>query len=106
MEGWINIGSNKSVLMRVLVGKSCPTLCYPVDWDPPGSPVHGILQARLLEWVAIPFSRESDPGMEPRSSALQADCSVSEPLGKPHKSPRPRTASLPLSTGHKSLKLH
>ena len=37
----------------------CPTLCNPVDWSLPGSSVHGILQARLLEWVAIPFSRGS-----------------------------------------------
>ena len=37
----------------------CPTLCDPVDCSPPGSSVHGILQARILEWVAIPFSRGS-----------------------------------------------
>ena len=36
--------------------QSCPTLCNPVDGSPPGSPVPGILQARMLEWVAIPFS--------------------------------------------------
>ena len=36
--------------------QSCPTLCDPVDSSPPGSPVHGILQARTLEWVAISFS--------------------------------------------------
>ena len=35
------------------------TLCNPMDHSPPGSSVHGILQARILEWVAIPFSRES-----------------------------------------------
>ena len=33
----------------------CPTLCSPVDHSPPGSPVHGILQARILEWVVISF---------------------------------------------------
>ena len=37
--------------------QSCLTLCDPMDWSPPGSSVHGILQARILEWVAIPFSR-------------------------------------------------
>ena len=37
----------------------CPTLCNPVDWSPPGSFIHGILQARILEWVAISFSRGS-----------------------------------------------
>ena len=41
------------------VAQSCPTLCDPVDGSPPGSSVHGILQARILEWVAISFSRGS-----------------------------------------------
>ena len=36
--------------------QSCPTLCDPIDGSPPGSPVPGILQARVLEWVAIAFS--------------------------------------------------
>ena len=36
--------------------QSCPTLCDPTDGSPPGSPVPGILQARMLEWVAISFS--------------------------------------------------
>ena len=43
----------------VLVAQSWPTLCNPVDCSPSGSSVHGILQARILEWVAIPFSRQS-----------------------------------------------
>ena len=38
------------------VAQSCPTLCDPVDYSPPGSSVHGILQASILEWVAISFS--------------------------------------------------
>ena len=41
------------------VAQSCPTLCNPVDCSPPGSSIHGILQARILEWVAISFSRGS-----------------------------------------------
>ena len=41
------------------VTQSCPTLCDPMDCSPPGSSVHGILQARILEWVAISFSRGS-----------------------------------------------
>ena len=40
--------------------QSCPTLCDPIDGSPPGSSVHGILQARVLEWVAIVFSRVRD----------------------------------------------
>ena len=39
--------------------QSCPTLCDPIDGSPPGSPVPGILQARVLEWVAIAFSSKS-----------------------------------------------
>ena len=44
---------------EVLVTQSCPTLCNPKDGSPPGSSVHGILQMRILEWVATPFSRGS-----------------------------------------------
>ena len=36
--------------------QSCPSLCDPIDGSPPGSPIPGILQARILEWVAISFS--------------------------------------------------
>ena len=43
----------------VKLPQSCPTLCDHLDSSPPGSSVHGILQARILEWVAIPFSRGS-----------------------------------------------
>ena len=44
------------------VGQSCPTLCNPRDYSPPGSSVHGILQAGILEWVAIsPFRGSSGP---------------------------------------------
>ena len=43
----------------VLVAQLCLTLCDPMDRNPPGSSVHGVLQARILEWVAIPFSRGS-----------------------------------------------
>ena len=55
-----------------------------MDCSPPGSSVHGILQARILEWVAIPVSRDlPDPGIEPGSPTLQADSLPSEPPGKP-----------------------
>ena len=42
-----------------MCAQSCPTLCNPMDCSPPGSSVHGIFQARVLEWVAISFSRGS-----------------------------------------------
>ena len=45
--------------LYVLVTQSCPTLLYPMDCSPPGSSVHGISQVRILEWVAISFSRGS-----------------------------------------------
>ena len=56
--------SNKYLLSTVcccccLVAKLCPTLSYPMDCSPPGSSVHGISQARILEWVAVHFSRGS-----------------------------------------------
>ena len=45
--------------VKSLVAHLCPTLCDPMDWSPPGSSVYGILQARMLEWVAIFYSRMS-----------------------------------------------
>ena len=47
------------VCVCMLVTQSCLTLCDPMDCSPPGSSDHGILQARTLDWVAIPFSRGS-----------------------------------------------
>ena len=63
--------------MKVSVAQSCPTLCDPMDCSPPGSSVHGILKARILEWVAIPFPGDiPNPGMEPGSPALQVDSTI------------------------------
>ena len=65
--------------VQVQVAQLCLTLCDPTDYT-----VHGILQARILEWVAVPFSRgSSNPGIKPRSPALQADSLPAEPPGKP-----------------------
>ena len=63
--------------------QSCPTLCDPTDCSLPGSSVHGISQARILEWV--PFSSPGDlptQGIQHRSPALQVDSLLSEPPGK------------------------
>ena len=69
---------------KVLVTQLCPTLCDPVDCSLPVS-VHRILQARILEWVAFPFSRGSSQlEIEPKSPALQADSLLFEPPGKPN----------------------
>ena len=54
-----NWATREARKVKVKVIQSCLTLFDPVDCNPPGSPVHGILQARILEWVVIPFSRES-----------------------------------------------
>ena len=58
--------------------------CNPMDCSLQGSSLPGILQARVLEWVAISFCRgSSQPGIEPGSPALQADALPSEPPAKP-----------------------
>ena len=65
--------------MKVKVTQSCPTHCDPMDYT-----VHGILQVRILEWVAIPFPRgSSQPRDRPRSPTLQVDSLSTEPPGKP-----------------------
>ena len=73
--------------VKLKVAHLCLTLCDPLDCSPPGSSVHEVFQARVLEWAAISFSRGSpNPGTEPASPmspALQADSLPSEPSGKP-----------------------
>ena len=62
----------------VMLLQSCLTLCDPMDCSPPGSSVHGILQARIMEWIARPSSRGSSwPRIEPSSliSPVLVECS-------------------------------
>ena len=62
---WVRICA-KAWKVKVKVTQSCPTLCNPMDYT-----VHGILQARILEWVALPFSRDlPNAGIELGSPAL------------------------------------
>ena len=61
--------------MQVKVAQSCPTLCNPMDYT-----VHGILQARILEWIAFPFSRGSS---QPRDQTQVSLFASREPQGKP-----------------------
>ena len=69
--------------VKVLVTQSCLTLCNPMNCSPPGSSVHGTFQARILEWVAIFFSRILPKlGMEPWSPALAGGFFTTEQLGK------------------------
>ena len=64
------------------VAQLCRTLCDPKDYK-----VHEFLQARILEWVAFPFSRaSSNPEIEPRSPTLWANSLPAEPQGKPTES--------------------
>ena len=64
--------------------QSCPALHDPMDYSPPGSSVHGILQARILEWVAISFPRgSSQPRDQTRVSCIGARFFTTEPPGKP-----------------------
>ena len=64
--------------VKMKVTQSCLTLCDPMAYT-----VHGILQARILEWVASPFSGDlPNPGIEPRSPTLQVDSLPAEPQGE------------------------
>ena len=68
----------------MLVAQLCPTLCDLMDCILSGSSVHGILQARILQWVAIPFYRGSSwPSDRTWILALQIDSLPSEPPGRP-----------------------
>ena len=70
-----------SMKVKVKVAQWCPTVCDPMDYT-----VHGILQARIQEWVAFPSSGNlPNPGIEPRCPTLQADSLPAEPPGKPNK---------------------
>ena len=69
----------KLLNVKEKVTQSCPTLRNPMN-----STVHGILQARILEWVAFPSPGDiPNPGIKPRSPTLQADSLLSDPPGKP-----------------------
>ena len=68
--------------LKALVAQSCSTLCDPMNCSPPGSSVHGILQARILEWVAIPFSRGSSWPRDWAWLSHAAGRFFTEPLGK------------------------
>ena len=64
--------------VKVLVAQSCLTLCDPMDCSLIGSSVHGIFQARILEWVPFPSPGHlPDPGIEPGSPTLQTDSLLS-----------------------------
>ena len=75
----LNLLAYNCSFLACLAAQSYPTLCNSMDCSPPDSSVHEVLQARILEWVAIPFSRGfPNPNIEPRSPVLQADSLPSE----------------------------
>ena len=76
------IGANLCVRACVRA-QSCLTLCDPTDCSTPGSSVHGISQARILEWLPFPSPGDlPDPGIEPRSPALAGGFLIPAPPGK------------------------
>ena len=75
---YIHIGK-----VKIEVAQSCPTLCDPIDCSLPGSSVHGIFQAIVLEGIAISFSRgSSQPRARTQVSRIVEDALPSEPPGK------------------------
>ena len=86
VEFWLIIMcSSCSSVAVVLVAQSCPTLCSTLGYSLLSSPVRGILQARILEWAAIPSPGDlPDAGIKPRSPAFRADSLLSELSGMPH----------------------
>ena len=70
--------------MKSVVAQLCPTLCNPMDSSPPGSSVHGTLYIRILEWVAISFSKGSSWPRDWTWVSCMADSLLSEPPGQPN----------------------
>ena len=76
--------SHSSFLVKGLAAQLCLTLCDPVDCSPPGSSVHGMLWARILEWVAMPSSRGSSrPRDQTHISCIGKQILYTESPGKP-----------------------
>ena len=71
---------NWGVCMHGKPLQSCPTLCNPLNCSPPGSSVHGILQARILEWVAMPSSSDLPDG---GTCSLRWSCCLLAKLPRP-----------------------
>ena len=74
---------SNSRISHSLVAQFCPILCDPMDCSPPGSSVHGISQARILEWVAISFSRGSSQSWNGTHISCIGRQIPTEPPGKP-----------------------
>ena len=80
----INLSSFSSYKLLLLFSHYVQQFCDRIDCSPPGSSVHGIFQVRILEWVAIPFSRGSfQPKDQTEVSCIAGRFLPSEPPGKP-----------------------
>ena len=84
MEPFVE-GFLSQCMLACSITQSCPTLCDPMNCNSPGSSVHGNLQTRIPEWVAMPSSRGScwPKDWTPVSPGLQVDSFTAESLGKP-----------------------
>ena len=71
-------------MLSCSIAQSCQTLCDLMDYSPPGSSVHGMLQARILEWVAIPFPKGSSRLRDSAAPTLAGRFFTSEPPRKPY----------------------
>ena len=86
---------NEFSTIRREVAQSCPTLCDPMDCSPPGSSVHGIFQAWILEWVAISFSRGcSRPRDWTRVSRIVGRCFTIQATREAHASCKSYTKAI------------
>ena len=83
LQCWVTITTIWKRKVKVLFAQSCPILRDPMDCSLPGSSVHGILQARILEWPCPPPGDLPKPDLKPRSPTLQVDSLPGEPSGKP-----------------------
>ena len=81
---WWRLSYTDWEIQLVVFTQLCPTLCDPMDCGPPGSSVHGILQPRILQWVAMPFSRgSSQPKDRTQVSHTAGGFFTTEPSGNP-----------------------
>ena len=87
-DSWESLGQQDQTAAAAKSLQSCPTLYDPIDGSPPGSPVPGILQARILEWVAISLSKAWK--WKVKSEKWKWSCSVVSNSSRPHGLQPPR----------------
>ena len=99
LHNWCTFLPVSGLFLPCWVANSYPTLCGPMDYSRPGSSVLGISQARILEWVAIPFSRASSwPRDGTRISCIGGGFFTAVPLGKTYSFLALRSPAVPLAS--------